>query len=369
MGNQVWFYLQDGVSDTQIAETNQRITEALKSYPGPKEGENPVLQYGFMSSQDLDDWITDINTNPKSPQAHLKPATHASLRQMFGMYATPGAMAIDTAYTRCPEDLACILADALVQEPLLARISSNGRDFLQKAGYSDDHPLARLIEPRVVVAPALNTNRREPPQGGVATFRGINNSFVCMLYGNVDRPQYMKDDQYEDPQHNTLYHDDQGRAYMLVPLLRLGAQSGEDVCRYYDHASQLLLKVHIVAFGSILYGASTTDKPEAVPSYKRGSTDIIDVYDCLQMLRGLRNKRALLRANDGYAFAKKTLVAKGYDAQDTADTMMAYAATMLAIHHGMEPDEINHLIVENDPALWEQAAHPEDTHQGFSPSR
>ena len=181
MGNQVWFYLQDGVSDTQIAETNQRITEALKSYPGPKEGENPVLQYGFMSSQDLDDWVTDINTNPKSPQAHLKPATHASLRQMFGMYATPGAMAIDTAYTRCPEDLARILADVLVQEPLLARISSNGRDFLQKAGYGDDHPLARLIEPRVV--PVLNTNRREPPQSGVATFRGINDSFVCMLYG------------------------------------------------------------------------------------------------------------------------------------------------------------------------------------------
>ena len=156
MGNQVWFHLQDGVSDSQIAEANQRITEALKTYPGPKEGEDPILQYGFMLSRDLDDWITDINTNPKSPQAHLKPATHASLRQMFGMYATPGAMAIDTAYTRCPEDLACILADALVQEPLLARISSNGRDFLQKAGYSDDHPLARLIEPRVVVAPALN---------------------------------------------------------------------------------------------------------------------------------------------------------------------------------------------------------------------
>ena len=366
MGNQVWFHLQDGVSDSQIAEANQRITKALKSYSGPKEGEDPILQYGFMSSRDLDDWATDINTNPKSPQAHLKPATHASLRQMFGMYATPGAMAIDTAYTRCPEDLACILADALVQEPLLARISSNGRDFLQKAGYGDDHPLARLIEPRVV--PVLNTNRREPPQSGVATFRGINDSFVCMLYGKVDRPTYMKDDQYEDPKYNALYHDNQGRAYMLVPLLRLGAQSREDIWEYYDHARQLFLKVHPVAFASILYGVSVSDKPADVPSYKLGSAEIIDAYDCLQMLRGLRDKRPHERASLGYAFTK-TLVAKNYDTQDTADTMMAYAATMLAVHHGMEPDEINHLIMENDPALWDQAAHPEEAHPGFSPNR
>ncbi len=362
MSNMVYFYLREGIPDSEIRAINRRLKESLKAYSRPEDGEDPALDYRFCTREAVDAWVWDINNNPKSPQAHLKPATRASLYAMFkGVpdLVSPGVLGIDVAFSRCPQPLARILADALDKEPLLLRISSNGADFLAQAGYPAEHPLTKLIEPER--APALNSMRRERPQSGVATFRTVNGEPVCVLYGNVDMPTFLKDDQYVEPEYNGLYRDDRGRPYLLVPLLKVDAQSTESIFAYHKRSEELLIDVHPMAFATILYGAEIMAKP--------GSPGIIDAFDCLQMLVVLRRKLSGYidrTAWAGLVFSKKG-VARPHGRTknpnlneksspvEVIENSMAYAATMLVEHHCADPEAVNAMLISDDPVAWEMA--------------
>ena len=54
----------------------------------------------FNTEADNVAWFEDINKNPKSPQAHLKPITLEQLKGLFKLYCEPGVLFFDVAFSR-----------------------------------------------------------------------------------------------------------------------------------------------------------------------------------------------------------------------------------------------------------------------------
>jgi len=54
----------------------------------------------FTTEADNIAWFNDINNNPKSPQAHLKPITLKELKGLFGLWCEVGVLSFDVAFSR-----------------------------------------------------------------------------------------------------------------------------------------------------------------------------------------------------------------------------------------------------------------------------
>jgi hypothetical protein len=64
------------------------------------------IKNSFITEEDNIAWIQDINNNPKSPQAHLRPLTVKQLKYIFGIWCEVGALHFDVAFSRTSQALA-----------------------------------------------------------------------------------------------------------------------------------------------------------------------------------------------------------------------------------------------------------------------
>lgn len=69
----------------------------------------------FTTEQDNINWFNDINNNPKSPQAHLKPITLKDLKGLFGLWCEPGVLSFDVAFSRTSQAEAKKFAKFILQ--------------------------------------------------------------------------------------------------------------------------------------------------------------------------------------------------------------------------------------------------------------
>lgn len=278
----VTFKLRDGLTDKQITSVNRRLRSAGSTEM--KKG-----RYDFVTNKMNQAWVDDINTNPDSPQRHLRPTveitlpsgktaretrdiTLAELREIFnagGMTAV-GQMGVDTKYSRLKVKDARHIVETMSTEPFLLSIEgSDATDLFDKAieagcAQSEVDALASLV--KAPVEPELNPCRREPIEGGVATFGDWSYNDIELIFGRVDSPQYLKDDKYiETPEtryFNGLYRDSRGRGYLMVPLLDLSKDTVRQVQDIWCAASDVGLRCNPLAFAIAVYGMTTTMKPE-----------------------------------------------------------------------------------------------------------
>lgn len=342
MSDMVRFKLNPEAGDEQIEAINAKLAATrLKR------------AYKFITRHANQEWVDDINNNPKSPQSHLGPITMEELQQTFDTWAEVGLLEVDIAFERASPSDCKKIAAVLANEPLLAEVSGLMARFIEKISDEDAVKRFRSIykAPEEPEEPALNEDRRDPPQSGVASFLDWNGNEICVLYGNVNAPRFMKDDRYQDDRYNGLYRDKLNRPYLLVPLLKLGASALDDVNMYWQRATDIGLRCHPAAFGVTLYSMNLASMPH----------DELTEHECLQMARAVLNSMlphhqhqgTSAKFKDGVA---KPCVASGNDAAQFR--AMAIILTMLARHHGYSEDKIARLagILMEDGDIESQVA-------------
>lgn len=294
----IYVQLKSGLPESRIVELN----EMIKKFGGD------ISHTPFITDADTKAWLDDINLNKKSPQAHLKPKDRdlslEELKYIFPDYTKTGLMCIDVKYSRCTNEMAEAILMAMDEwsqnatytdgemsqyvESVVASqgdidkfkliASENEREHICSAL---DRFVARHITP-VEAVPTKNENRREPIQGGIATFSDWNRNDVVVLFGNVDHPMFMKDDEFVEDEFNPLYKDDAGRHYMLLPLLRVDSSMDKQLGEIYSQACEIGLRVHPSLLYLAVYNVPTQN-------FNKLNADLISERDLLFALLRVRS--------------------------------------------------------------------------------
>jgi hypothetical protein len=343
MSSIVRFKLRQGVTDAEISLVNDRLG-ALVGKCG-----------SFLTAGYFDDWAKDINENPDSPQAHMKPASPEYLRKVFGSTMEVGALDIDVSYGRTDSQTAYALASAMLNEPLLFGVLAFENDFLEFWGlaneWSDESGVARLdIRPLAAMVTfydpgTLNQSRKEFPKDGVVIFRSWGNSEVCVVHGETDYPVAMKDDKYVEREHNFLYRDEKGRFYLTVPKAD-PSFTAEDIDRFHRRASDLGVVCHPEAFAVCLYQSKIT-KPAIRAFKEKDFRSAIPETECLQMLWATRNRMDdSVAENLRFEFDERGVATvSDVSLRRNGDvSTLAYVMTMLVAKYEYDPNKINRLL-------------------------
>jgi hypothetical protein len=339
----VSFKLRPGTTDPEISAVNDRLGR-LKEKCG-----------FFLTSDYFDDWAKDINENPDSPQAHLKPASPEYLKKLFGATMEVGALSIDVSRGRTDAETAYAFASAMLSEPLLFGVKAFEYDFLKfwelANEWSDESGAARLdMRPLAALVTFYdegtpNLSRKEFPKDGVVVFRSWGNSEVCVVYGETDCPVFMKDDKYVENGFNHLYKDEKGRAYLTVPRFD-SSFTAEDIDRFHRRAGDLGVVCHPEAFAVCLYQSKIT-KPAIRAFKEKDFRSAIPETECLQMLWATRNRMDdSVAENLRFEFDERGVATvSDVSLRRNGDvSTLAYVMTMLVAKYEYDPNKINRLL-------------------------
>lgn len=235
------------------------------------------IDNSFVTENDNIAWLEDINTNPDSHNAHLKPAdrdlTMEELIRTFGIYATVGAMNFDVAFSRTTDKEAIKYAAFIKKHAKQLEAIRGGEELIKRY---------QLAAPEVKAIKAITIQEKEPEmlpkeeqtkkdlQSGLLLCKSWGLEPFWVVFGNVERPVFMKEKKYKDDLYNNLYRDKQGRAYMLLPLMPLG--TGEKVLDFvekvYNAATEIGLREHPNFFLSVVYGLSPANYKETTEAFQ-----------------------------------------------------------------------------------------------------
>lgn len=240
-----------------------------------KHLETVGIANSLMTDDMINDWVEDINNNPDSPQKHLKPVTKEELVKMFSSMCETGQLSFDVGFSRTSQE----------EADDYARFITDFKDEI-KSLHGADELIKRysLTEEQVNVINSLNVVPPEPRklpkdqrtkhdlQGGQLLCKSWGLNPFWVIFGKVDSPVFMKDRIYEDELYNSLYKDDNKRAYLLIPLLPLNDKQVEFVGKVYTEAYNMGLRENINLFAPSVYGLDLTDYNEVVEDFKKWYT-------------------------------------------------------------------------------------------------
>lgn len=332
MGNQVLVVAKESAN---LAVLNQALVE--KGLDG----------YSFTTEDDLVDWLHEINTNPN--YRLLKPTDHDmrmdELRASFPTEAVLSQMDFDVAFGRTSEEdalkLCEVLSDPAVFEELVSMsYPEDVFELLEREG-TDVARFQKLrkLDPRQFTP---DEERRQHPTGGVYLAKRRWGDDAWLLYGNVERPEFYNDDVYIDPDHNPAYRDDEGRYYILMPLMPLGPQTVGLVNKHYQRLRNNLgvdidFRVHAIC----IYGQRLANW-RAVLEEPEG--EWLSEEDAVTVLQH-ESQRHPMRAGHGGLLpastkkGKKVVEFMGRCERSDYDNMN-YAATTLYAHYGWGRERI-----------------------------
>lgn len=257
MGQIVKIYLKDK-SDENI----QRFDDILK--------EKGIRNY-FTSYADMKQWADDINTNPDSHQAHLKPITTDELIEMFRHTTEIGVMMFDVAYSRTSQEEASQYAELILKHVEDIEFVKNANDLISRYELSDDQikVLKELNYEKPLPEKLPESEQYKPDlQGGLFLCKSYSPNPFWLIFGNVDKPTFLKEKIYVDEIYNNIYRDKNGYAYMLMPLMPINNRQTEFLTGVYDRAFDMGLREHYAFIMPVLYNVGLVNLIEVAKSYK-----------------------------------------------------------------------------------------------------
>lgn len=233
------------------------------------------IQNEFITEGGTIEWLDDINKNPKSPQAHLKPQdrelTLEELKAILPRQTETGLMSFDVAFGRTEE----VDAQKYLEFIRFYRDSIEylrGADsMLEKYEVSAEH--IKLIasldkpEPEPVKLPKDQQTKKDL-QGGLFLCKSWGLQPFWVIFGNVESPRFMKERIYEDDLYNNLYKDKKGYAYLLMPLMPFNGKQVEFVSKVYNEAWEMGLREDFNFIIPIIYGLDLVNYPSVAEAYK-----------------------------------------------------------------------------------------------------
>jgi hypothetical protein len=231
----------------------------------------------FTTEQDNIAWHKDINSNPKSPQRHLKPITLEKLKLMFSFWCEVGALSFDVAFSRTSQAEAKRYAKFILKHANLIKELQGAQSMLERYKFTikEQEAITKLN----VILPApkklpVDLRTKRNLQGGLMLCKSWGLQPFWVIFGKVkdDYPVFLKDRQYEDENYNNIYRDDSGYAYLLLPLLPLDNNQLDFVEKVYSNAWSMGLRESFNLFIPFVYGLDITNIDKVADDYKESYT-------------------------------------------------------------------------------------------------
>lgn len=235
------------------------------------------LKNSFTTAKDIDNWLNDINTDPKSPQGHLKPAdrdlTREELCKMFENYTTIGLLSFDVYFSRTSDIEAAKYLKFICANALSIEHLKNFKSFIERYPVNLKEKL--IIESLNLETPdpvKLPKSEQEIPdlQGGLLLCKSWSLKPFWVIFGKTenDQPRFLKSKIYEDDMYNNIYHDKAGYAYLLIPLMPLGNNQLEFVEEVYHNCWQMGLRECFTYFIPFIYGLDISNINKVATDFK-----------------------------------------------------------------------------------------------------
>lgn len=227
------------------------------------------IDNAFLTDKNVEDTVKDIN-KPDSPQAHLQPMTKQKLIETFPTWFEIGAMTFDIAYSRTSQEEAKEYAELIVLIKNDIQYITNGLDFIEK--YNLNSKEQKVIK-------SLNKLPKEPkklPKCDRITHDLQGGNYLCdsfspepfwVIFGNVDKPVFLKNKIYEDDIMNDIYRDKKGLAYLLMPLMELGQEGLNKLMDAFNHAWDIGLREDPNYLLPLIYGLDITNINDVAEGY------------------------------------------------------------------------------------------------------
>lgn len=224
------------------------------------------IDYTFASEESNQDWLDDINNNPESYQAHLKPAfrdlTMDELKKMFKPFTKVGLMDIDLSFGRCEDEQMTKIVEFIKDFKSDIRFIKGGADLIERGEVEDKEAIEVVDSLNRLPLPAIKkpkSMRREMPKSGqmLAKTWGPDGQKVWLIFGGVDKDQpiFLKTDEYARKEYNSLHKDKEGRAFLMMPLYDFSENFAEVVSTaaqemsIREHPNYLLCGLYSGIFG------------------------------------------------------------------------------------------------------------------------
>ena len=104
-------------------------------------------------------------------------------------------------------------------------------------------------------------------QGGLFLCKSFSPKPFWVIYGNVDKPTFLKTRIYKDDLYNDIYRDKQGYAYMLMPLMPISNSNIDFVTENYEIATQIGLRENINFIMPLIYNLGLVNLIEVAKQY------------------------------------------------------------------------------------------------------
>lgn len=233
----------------------------------------------FRTEQDNILDLKAINTDPTSPQAHLKPAgrdlTMAEFQKIFGSWAEVNLLEFDIYFGRTTQEqinhYCHIIYDYCTQIEYITHVP----DIIERYAVSPNTQewMWKLYKPPVEPEklPA-EEQRKNNLDGGLFLCNSFSIEPFWVIFGRVDSPKFLKDKIYKDDLYNNIYRDKKGYAYLMLPLLPLNDKALDFVEQVYKDAWDMGLREAFTLLIPLVYHFELADIDAA-------ADDFIYLYD------------------------------------------------------------------------------------------
>ena len=223
---------------------------------------NPILKKlglknSFITEQGNQDWLQDINNDPESPQAHLKPKdrnlTIKELKDMFWKYTEIGRLEFDLYFFRTSDKQMKLIAQFVQKQITHIEYVQNSDLLIERGEVTREQEIIlkglEKKEPKPKKLPKTKQTKNDL-QSGVLLCKSWSNEPFWVAYGNVKEPKFMKKKIYEDDSLNDLYKTKDDIAVLLIPLNDF---SGGFIERVFNQVWQMGVREHPIFFNMSVY--------------------------------------------------------------------------------------------------------------------
>lgn len=254
-------------------------------------------KHRFNSETENQDWLDDINNNPESPQAHLKPKgkdlSMEDLTKTFPKDTKVGLMQVDCSYSRLDKQEAVKLAKFITKNKNAIHFLRNANDFIEKAEITNRSLLNLLNDLNRRRLPLLERPedmRDQLPESGIVLVKTWGLQKAWLLFGNVEknRPVWMKENKYIRKSANRLHTDKEGRGFLLMPLYDFSPNFADVVSKA---AWEMSIREHPNFLLNALYGEIFT-----IQDIKGTAESFAEFYTIEELIERFAERRKAIAA-------------------------------------------------------------------------
>lgn len=195
------------------------------------------------------------------------------------------AIYFDCYFDRTPiEDMKLLAAFFQLKANCISHIE--GSDiWLERGELTDAQKKLIISKTKEKPGPELlpEEEQRTPDiQGGNLLCKSWGLEPFWVIMGSVDRPTFLKEKKYKDDLYNSVYRDNNGYSFMMLPLLKLGYQ-GDQRWEIFESAWGLGLREHHAFFLPFIYNVHYNTKK----TQDEYATEMAEFYTTDELLERL----------------------------------------------------------------------------------